>query len=161
MGATAGATNAATGGCQCGRVRFRVSGRLSHPALCHCRMCQKAFGNLFAALVTVEAITWTKAEPKRFQSSNHVKRGFCPDCGTPLTYEAPTGLSLAIGAFDDPAAIVPARHYGIEAMLPYVAPLAAGQPGERTVEGAKDGSYLRAIVSYQHPDHPSDEETTP
>ncbi len=81
------------GGCQCGAVRFEVAGTLGTPSICHCRMCQKAFGNYFAPLVNMgEAkLTWLKAEPKRFQSSNWVKRGFCPDCGTPLTYESPNG----------------------------------------------------------------------
>jgi hypothetical protein len=33
-----------TGGCQCGAVRFRVEGALGDASVCHCRMCQKAFG---------------------------------------------------------------------------------------------------------------------
>ncbi len=32
-----------TGGCQCGAVRFRAE-RLGSATICHCRMCQKAFG---------------------------------------------------------------------------------------------------------------------
>ncbi len=35
---------ALTGGCQCGAVRFRAA-HLGRASLCHCRMCQKAFGN--------------------------------------------------------------------------------------------------------------------
>lgn len=141
-----------TGGCQCGHVRFRVTGKLSNASICHCRMCQKAFGNFFAPLVTVEGLTWVKAEPKRFQSSNHVQRGFCPNCGTPLTYESPTGISLAIAAFDDPAAIPPIRQYGLEGLLPYVATLTA-LPGERTEDDTDDAAFIADIVSYQHPDH--------
>ena len=34
------------GGCQCGAVRFSV-GRLGRGSICHCRMCQKAFGSFF------------------------------------------------------------------------------------------------------------------
>ena len=41
-----------TGGCQCGAVRFRVEGALGDASVCHCRMCQKAFGNFYAALVS-------------------------------------------------------------------------------------------------------------
>ena len=43
--------NPITGGCQCGAVRYRITAPLENPHICHCRMCQKAFGNYFAALV--------------------------------------------------------------------------------------------------------------
>ncbi|MET0640383.1 MAG: GFA family protein, partial [Hyphomicrobium sp.] len=42
-----------TGGCQCGAVRFRVEGELGDASVCHCRMCQKAFGSFYAPLVTI------------------------------------------------------------------------------------------------------------
>jgi hypothetical protein len=109
-----------SGGCQCGAVRFRVEGALGEPSICHCRMCQKAFGNFYAPLVSARQakLTWTRGERKRFRSSNHVYRGFCGECGTPLTYETPTGVSLAVGAFDDPSEIVPKVQDGIEAKIP-------------------------------------------
>lgn len=44
---------ARSGGCQCGRVRFRASALKENSHVCHCRMCQKATGNFFAALVGV------------------------------------------------------------------------------------------------------------
>ena len=40
-----------TGGCQCGNVRFRAR-LLGRGSICHCRMCQKAFGGFFGPLVT-------------------------------------------------------------------------------------------------------------
>ena len=93
-----------SGGCQCGAVRFRITGTLGQASICHCRMCQKAFGNFYAPLVSVPegGCVWTKREPARFRSSNHVVRGFCDICGTPLTYEAPDGMALAIGALLGP-----------------------------------------------------------
>ena len=39
------------GGCQCGRTRYELD-RLGRASICHCRMCQRAFGNAFAPLVT-------------------------------------------------------------------------------------------------------------
>ena len=38
-----------TGGCQCGAVRYALYAEPTNPHVCHCRMCQKAFGNVFAA----------------------------------------------------------------------------------------------------------------
>ncbi|SKA36204.1 GFA family protein [Consotaella salsifontis] len=146
-----------TGGCQCGAVRFRIDGALKKASICHCRMCQKAFGNFFAPLVSVHLadLSWTRAEPKRFQSSNKVLRGFCSECGTPLTYEAPDGVALAIGAFDDPSAIPPVIQYGLEAKLPFVDRL-CDLPSRSTEEDAEQNPYLEGIVSYQQPDFETD-----
>ena len=39
-----------TGGCQCGAVRYALHEEPTSPHICHCRMCQKAFGSFFAPL---------------------------------------------------------------------------------------------------------------
>ena len=99
-----------SGGCQCGAVRFRVDGDPARASICHCRMCQKAFAGPFGALVTVEVanLTWTRGAPTNFQSSDWVKRGFCVDCGTQLTFDYSSNkIDLAIFAFDDPSAVTP------------------------------------------------------
>lgn len=149
-----------TGGCQCGAVRFRVEGALSNVSVCHCRMCQKAFGNFYAPLATVPegGLAWTRGAPKRFRSSNHVLRGFCDNCGTPLTFEAPDGIALAIGAFDDPASVWPTVQWGIEGKLPYVDDIAK-LPAHTTDEDNASAPYLSDIVNHQHPDY--DTETWP
>jgi hypothetical protein len=68
---------------------------LDNAHLCHCRMCQKALGNVFAALVAAprDGLSWTRGEPKRFFSSEHVARGFCGDCGTPLSTTPSAGTA--------------------------------------------------------------------
>lgn len=94
-----------TGGCQCGAVRYRATAMLDNAHLCHCRMCQKATGGLFAALVAApnDALSWTRGTPATFRSSAHVDRGFCAACGTPLFYRGDTGrTNLTIGSLDDP-----------------------------------------------------------
>ena len=103
-------------------------------------------------------LEWTRGGPKRFRSSNHVLRGFCESCGTPLTFEAPDGVALAIGAFDHPEEIAPVVQWGTEAKLPYVDTL-RDLPGHDTMEDVTSASYLAGLVSYQHPDH--DTETWP
>ena len=142
------------GGCQCGAVRFRVTGVLDDASICHCRMCQKAFGAYYAPLVGTRGarLEWTRGEPAWFQSSNLVRRGFCAGCGTPLSYEAPDGVALAAGAFDHPQAFAPRIQYGIEGRLPFVDGL-AGLPARRTEEDAAAAAFLARVVSFQHPDH--------
>lgn len=149
-----------TGGCQCGAIRFRAEGKLGEASVCHCRMCQKAFGGFYAPLVWVRdtVFTWTRGAPKYFQSSNVVKRGFCANCGTPLTYEAPDGVALAIGAFDHPEKIAPRTQYGVEGKLPFMDGVAS-LPEKHTLSDVASTPYLGDVVSYQHPDH--DTETWP
>jgi len=103
-------------------------------------------------------VDWTRGEPKRFRSSNAAWRGFCAECGTPLTFEAPDGIALAIAAFDHPEEIAPAIQWGTEAKLPYVDAIPS-LPGEETMADAASAPYLNELVSYQHPDH--DTETWP
>ncbi len=143
-----------SGGCQCGAVRFRVEGALGDASVCHCRMCQKAFGAFYAPLVSVRGarLEWTRGRPSYFRSSNHVKRGFCNKCGTPLAFTAPDGTALAIGAFDHPEEIVPSIQWGTEAKLPYVDAIAR-LPQEETMADLGEAPYLADLVSYQHPDH--------
>ena len=142
-----------TGGCQCGAVRFAVED-LGRPSICHCRMCQKAFGSFFGPFVTAKGLAWTRGEPKRFQSSNMVRRGFCADCGTPLTYEweGVDNVELAIGAFDDPASIKPVMQIGLNAKLPWFGEL-DGLPGRPGGESGGADALFDKVVSYQHPDH--------
>lgn len=143
-----------TGGCQCGAIRFRVTGPLKDSSICHCRMCQKAFGAYYAPLVSVRNtdFQWTRGERKIFRSSNVVSRGFCGDCGTPLTYEAPDGMAVAAGAFDDPSIFPPIIQYGTEGKQPFIDQVHK-LPGHRTEEDVENAPFVADVVSYQHPDH--------
>ncbi|MFP5447533.1 MAG: GFA family protein [Alphaproteobacteria bacterium] len=143
-----------TGGCQCGAVRFRVEGELGEASICHCRMCQKAMGGLFGPFVGApfEALVWTRGEPKRFQSSNKVRRGFCSDCGTPLTFECgDRHVSLAIGALDRPAEVRLVEQLASPAQIPHFEDLAS-LPVHPLDEPAA-AVHLAGIVSYQNPDY--------
>ena len=115
-------TDTVTGGCQCGRVRYAVAIDDDDAYLCHCRMCQRATGGVSIAFkgVRKSALTWTTREPDRYASSPFANRGFCSNCGTPLTYERPdaAGMDLTVGSFDDPSAFVPESHSGVESWHP-------------------------------------------
>ena len=142
---------ALTGGCQCGAVRFRARA-LGRPSICHCRMCQKAFGAFYGPLVTGHDVVWTRGAPRHFQSSNKVRRGFCGNCGTPLTYEYEGGIELAIGAFDDPTVAAPVIQANLADKLPFVDDL-AGLPVRDDAAEPAAAAFKAGIVSYQHPDH--------
>jgi hypothetical protein len=148
-------TEPRTGGCQCGAVRYAITGPFVNPHICHCRMCQKAFGNYFAALVAVKKtdFRWTRGEPGFFRSSAVASRGFCRDCGTPLSfaYDHSERLAVAIGSLDHPELVSPGKQYGIESQLPAFA-LLHTLPGTRTEDDVPPAE-LAKFASLQHPDH--------
>jgi len=147
-----------TGGCQCGAVRYALYAEPTNPHVCHCRMCQKAFGNYFAPLagVSLGDLAWVKGTPGVFKSSEAVERGFCRDCGTPLffRYVDRDRISVALGSLDDPSRVAPARQYGVEGRLAFVATLTS-LPGSRTEDEVPPKDMVR-LTSRQHPDHPTD-----
>jgi hypothetical protein len=118
-------------------------------------MCQKAFGNYFAALVGTKKadLAWTKGAPSFFRSSEIVQRGFCRDCGTPLTfaYDHADRIAVSIGSLDHPEMVVLERQYGIEGRLPAFAQLHE-LPGTRTEDDIPPEDMKR-LKSRQHPDH--------
>lgn len=118
-------TPIATGGCQCGAVRYEMYVAPQNSHVCHCRMCQRATGGVFAALAGAPKaeFAWTKGEPAMFASSNLAQRGFCRDCGTPLSFAYTTPearIYVTIGSLDAPEDAPIVMQYGIEARLPWV-----------------------------------------
>ena len=106
-----------TGGCQCGAVRFSTTHADRDAYWCHCRMCQRALGNVAAAFwnVTKDSLAW-KGKRATYMSSPFGRRGFCGACGTPLTFDYPdsANIDLAVGALDDPGAVSLTSHFGTE-----------------------------------------------
>jgi hypothetical protein len=147
-----------TGGCQCGAIRYRIEGPLGTAGICHCRMCQKAFGSWGAALVSVPVANflWTRGEPSEFRSSAIVARGFCPDCGTPLYMkeDGDANWDIAIGSLDDPELAPPTSQAGVESELAWFAVLHT-LPRIRTDED-RSPEDLQKLKSFQHPDHDTD-----
>ena len=113
-----------SGGCLCGRIRYRVTGD-PFVHYCHCDMCRRATGSAFAVLAWVPsaAVSWLGQEPRYRQSSPLAKRGFCQACGSPLTlaYDADRStIALHVGTFDDPEQLAPQHNYGSSQRLGWV-----------------------------------------
>lgn len=111
-----------TGGCQCGRVRYRAEVAGADAYLCHCGMCRKATGGASIAFVNMPltALTW-ESEPDWYRSSPIAHRPFCSRCGTPLGFaflEGGTNIDITLGSFDDPSPFVPTHNYASESILP-------------------------------------------
>jgi hypothetical protein len=135
------------GGCQCGAVRYEARTTSSDAYYCHCRMCQRAFGHLSGIFCEVDrqSVEWTSGEPAYYQSSKVARRGFCRECGTPLTFEylELEELHLAVGSLDEPGRFRPVIHYGSESIVePFFAD--DGLPRERTDEDEEFMAMWRA-----------------
>lgn len=143
------ATSALTGGCLCGRVRFEARPDKREGYYCHCRMCQLAVGNTRAAFINVrkEQVTWTGVAPAYYASSKIAKRGFCANCGTPLSFEflESERMDLTVGAFDEPAALQPTLHFAVESRVENWH-ADDGLPGERL--GASEKLTARWRAAY-------------
>jgi hypothetical protein len=102
------------------------------------------------------SVVWTRGARKLFQSSDFVARGFCGDCGTPLTFEAASGdgrhIALTIGAFDDPASLPPDQQIMVAERIPWVAAI-ADVPCATAEQDAAGMAKYPPVVSRQHPDH--------
>ncbi len=120
------------GGCLCGRVRYRISGELANATCCHCRSCQRASGAPYVPWVSVPArhLEITKGALTTCHSSAHVTRGFCGECGSPITYanaNEPDSIDVTVVTLDDPGAAPPTSHIWVSHKLPWIS-LSDGLP---------------------------------
>ncbi|WP_196259112.1 GFA family protein [Pelagibacterium limicola] len=144
-----------SGGCQCGAIRFRVEGPVIDASVCHCRMCQKATGGLFGAYVAVENryLQWKRGAPAHFRSSSVAQRGFCPACGTPMTFEwTHERTAIAIGCFDEPDYFTLDVAYAAENMHPAIAGL-VHVPARPLADTPEAERAYQELESFQHPDN--------
>ncbi|MGD0640328.1 MAG: GFA family protein [Roseiarcus sp.] len=141
-----------TGGCQCGAVRYRLEAAPSRANVCHCRMCQKAGGAPFMAFadLPLAALHWTRGAPKTFVSSAIAERGFCADCGTPLTYRPldREEIGVTIASLDHPAAVAPTIQFGVESKIAWLDGVLA-----LPTRDLNDWIDPAALGNRQHPDH--------
>jgi hypothetical protein len=145
-----------TGGCQCGAVRYRFTVRPSGAHICHCRMCQKAFGAFYAPLVGGPRDTFevTRGRIALFRSSDQVERGFCAQCGTPLSFAGVDGrhISVSIGSLDRPEDFPPRDQHGVEGRLSWANGLGTLPDRRPTEDEDPERSALIRGSNHQHPD---------
>jgi hypothetical protein len=105
---------AITGGCLCGKVRFRVTGELRRIIVCHCGQCRKQTGYAVAATAATLAdfklddettLGWYRATPA-------AERGFCTTCGSVLFWKPDNGhaISIMAGSLDGPTGLEIDKH---------------------------------------------------
>ena len=108
-------TESREGGCLCGALRYRLQGPVRSIVHCHCRMCQKASGAPLVTWLTLPKAGFqvSRGELRPFESSDHGQRGFCPGCGTQITFwtrHHPDDIDVTVASLDEPGKVAPERH---------------------------------------------------
>ena len=104
------------GGCLCGTVRYQITGQPVMAAICHCSMCRRANAAPVVAwaMFSESQVSFSKSLPQTYASSTQARRGFCPRCGTQISFTAdyiPGLIDVTIGSLDQPDSIKPEFHY--------------------------------------------------
>jgi hypothetical protein len=113
-----------TGHCLCGSIAFSYEGQPNWTLNCHCESCRRATSAPMTTWISVprNAFRFTAGTPSYFASSPGVRRGFCPRCGSPLTYEndaMPDEVHVLAGALSEPGAAQPSAHVFACDQLPW------------------------------------------
>jgi hypothetical protein len=106
-----------TGACQCGTVRFQITGAFESFFLCHCARCRKDTGSAHAANLfsSTAEITWLSGydsiKTYRIADTQH-ERSFCTVCGSALPRVQMNGALLVVpaGSLDSEIDIRPTAH---------------------------------------------------
>ncbi|MCA0905427.1 GFA family protein [Ruegeria marisrubri] len=105
------------GGCRCGNLRIRASGRPLRVGLCHCLDCRKHHGAVFyAAAVFPDDRIEVSGEAR-----SYADRYFCPGCGSPVFARSGTEVEVHLGCLDAPDQLTPTYESWVtrrEAWLP-------------------------------------------
>jgi hypothetical protein len=110
------------GRCLCGSVVFHYEGTPNWTVHCHCESCRRATSSPVTTFISVprSVFAFIKGEPRYFGSSPGVKRGFCENCGSPLTYEnerMPDEVHLYAASLSSPVDVAPERHVFVAEQL--------------------------------------------
>jgi len=113
------------GGCLCGAVRYRASGKAYSVTHCHCHTCRRASGAPFVtwAGFDTDKFTFTAGAPAAYASSSKVIRTFCSTCGTALTYQRldlPDSIDVTLGSMDAPESLKPEDHTWTSSQLSWI-----------------------------------------
>lgn len=113
------------GGCHCGAIRYEVLSNPFDADFCHCRDCQKSTGAPVGVWMDfkVEQIRWLSGEITEYASSDKIRRGFCANCGSTLSYrstEYPGYFTLSVVSLDSPDDVVPSYHIYTESQVKWL-----------------------------------------
>lgn len=118
------------GGCDCGKIRYRLHAEPIVVKCCHCRACQRQTGSAFTVNVVIEAehveLLGDAPEPSNLETlSGHGQQNMrCPSCKVSVwsVFNQAGGKAFFMrgGTLDDTARLEPDLHIYTESKQPWV-----------------------------------------
>jgi hypothetical protein len=97
----------ASGSCNCGGVKYTVTGPMREVIACHCGQCRKQSGHFYAAtnVANQDLQIEDSGTLKWYAASEVAHRGFCGECGSALFWKPLDGshTSILVGTMDGDA----------------------------------------------------------
>ncbi|WP_437880019.1 GFA family protein [Pseudomonas sp. LRF_L74] len=118
-------TESHSGGCHCGRLRYRFDAPLRDIAHCHCSICRRTTGGIVTTWITVplSSFHWIQGSAAAYASSATCTRYFCSHCGCNLalfTTQSPDTLDVTVATLDDVEQALADRHIWTESRLSWL-----------------------------------------
>ncbi|MFO0635773.1 MAG: GFA family protein [Nannocystaceae bacterium] len=113
-----------TGGCHCGRVRFRIDAPLRAARSCHCSRCRKIFSGAGSAYAEIApgSLVWIAGadECTRYATSAGWGLNFCRTCGTTLCGLAGEEIhGVTLGSIDGDPGVQIEMHLFVSSKAPW------------------------------------------
>jgi hypothetical protein len=101
------------GSCACGKVAYKIDGKLHDAASCHCSMCRKSSGSQDSsfALFDQGGFSWLSGKEmlSHYKSAEDIGVVFCSVCGSTLGGTFKGEISwITLGCVDESSTINPA-----------------------------------------------------
>ncbi len=135
------------GGCACGAVRYRMTGRPMIVHCCHCRWCQRETGASFAlnAMIESDRVILLQGAPEAVDTPSSSGKGQkivrCPACRVALwSHYAGAGDAASfvrVGTLDEPDRLPPDIHVFTASKQPWIT-LPPGTPAFEEYYRASD-----------------------
>ncbi len=118
-----------TGGCQCGAVRYELTGEPLPAIVCHCTECQKQTSSAFGMTLPVakrdfRLMSGTLKEWRRMaDSGRELACYFCPECGSRVYHSSSLGPDywhLKPGTLDDTSWLAPVAQVWTNSAQPWL-----------------------------------------
>lgn len=116
-----------SGACHCGKVVFKIDGKVLNVVNCHCSICRRANGGAFSSYLVVsdEAFKLTGGSEflTSYAMSEQGEKNFCNICGAPIfnRNKLYSGVTIVpLGCLDDAAKFSPTVDIYCAERLPWV-----------------------------------------